>query len=170
MVRVETVLESWRTIRQDTAQAVAEMPEEEMSFRPLPEMLTFQETARHILEAGHIVTGLLLDGETELTGPAYRASFPKYVATLPDVSTRDRLAAALRAEADERIAQLKEQAPEFFSGIVKRFDGQAVTRLEFLQWLKEHELSHRAQLFMYQRLKGIVPVTTRRRQAQQATR
>ena len=31
--------------------------------------------------------------------------------------------------------------------------------------LKEHELTHRQQLFMYLRLNGVVPPTTRRRQA-----
>jgi len=45
-------------------------------------------------------------------------------------------------------------------------DGQRVTRLEMLQFVKEHELSHRAQLFLYLRLKGLVPPTTRRRMAQ----
>ena len=35
-----------------------------------------------------------------------------------------------------------------------------------VQTMKEHELTHRAQLFMYLRLKGIVPSTTRRRAGQ----
>jgi uncharacterized damage-inducible protein DinB len=43
-----------------------------------------------------------------------------------------------------------------------------VTRLEMVQTIKEHELTHRSQLFMYLRLKGIVPATTRRRLAKQA--
>ena len=42
-------------------------------------------------------------------------------------------------------------------------DGQRVTRLEMFQFIKEHEVAHRAQLFLYLRLKGIVPATTRRR-------
>jgi len=54
---------------------------------------------------------------------------------------------------------------EFFAGEITRFDGQRVTRLEMLQGIKEHELTHRQQLFMYLRLKGIVPPTTRRRLA-----
>jgi uncharacterized damage-inducible protein DinB len=37
-----------------------------------------------------------------------------------------------------------------------------------LQMLKEHELTHRAQLFLYIRMKGMVPATTRRRMAKQA--
>jgi uncharacterized damage-inducible protein DinB len=39
-----------------------------------------------------------------------------------------------------------------------------------LQFVKEHELTHRAQLFLYMRMKGIVPATTRRRLAKQAAR
>jgi uncharacterized damage-inducible protein DinB len=40
-----------------------------------------------------------------------------------------------------------------------------MTVLEMLQFVKEHELTHRAQMFLYLRMKGIVPATTRRRQA-----
>ncbi len=75
------------------------------------------------------------------------------------------LASELRSRLDERLPALAARTPEFYAGIVTRFDGQQVTRLEMLQTAKEHELTHRAQLFLYLRLKGIVPVTTRRRQA-----
>ena len=53
----------------------------------------------------------------------------------------------------------------FMRGIITRVDGARVTRLEMLQFVKEHELTHRAQLFLYMRMKGIVPATTRRRLA-----
>ena len=52
--------------------------------------------------------------------------------------------------------------------MITRFDGQKVTRLEMLQTIKEHELTHRAHMFLCLRMKGIVPATTRRRLAQQA--
>ena len=170
MVRLETLLASWKTVRQDTAQAVEEMPESEMGFRPAEGMLTFHETALHILHAGHILTGLLLDGETNLATPAYRESFPRYIGQLPETSTRDQLANALRQELEQRAPQLAAQPPLFWEQIMTRFDGQQVTRLEMLQFVKEHELTHRSQLFMYQRLKGMVPVTTRRRLAKQSAK
>ena len=64
-----------------------------------------------------------------------------------------------------RAAQLAAQPASFYAGEITRFDGQRVTRLEMVQGVKEHELTHRQQLFMYLRLNGIVPPTTRRRQA-----
>jgi len=69
---------------------------------------------------------------------------------------------------EERAGQLASQTPEFWAGMMKRMDGAMLTRLEMLQWVKEHELAHRQQLFTYMRMKGIVPATTRRRQARLA--
>src|SRR4051812_33138318 len=48
MVRVQQVLESWSAIRQDTAAAVEDFPADEMEFRPVAELATFGEIARHI--------------------------------------------------------------------------------------------------------------------------
>jgi hypothetical protein len=54
------------------------------------------------------------------------------------------------------------------------YDGQPVTQLEtqleILQAIKEYELTHRLQLFPYLRFKGIVPATTRRWLAKQASK
>jgi len=68
---------------------------------------------------------------------------------------------------ETRTAELAAKDDDFFAGVITRFDGQRVTRLEMLQFIKEHELTHRSQMFLYLRLKGIVPATTRRRQAAQ---
>ena len=86
---------------------------------------------------------------------------------LPESAGAPELAAALRESVEQRTAALAAQPAQFFAHIITRFDGQKVTRLEMVQMIKEHELTHRAQLFMCLRLKGIVPTTTRRRMAKQ---
>jgi uncharacterized damage-inducible protein DinB len=163
MVRVETVLDSWKTIRQDTAQAVEDMPAGELDFKPVPEVDSFGQIARHILDASHALTGMLLAGVDNLLEG--RKTMKQYVRPLPEKLDAKTLAAELRSSVEERCAELARQPAEFFSGLITRFDGQKVTRLEMIQTIKEHELTHRAQMFVYLRLKGIVPVTTRRRQA-----
>ena len=72
------------------------------------------------------------------------------------------------ADTSKRTVELAAKSPEFLAQIITRFDGQKLTRLEMVQFIKEHELTHRSQMFMYLRLKGIVPATTRRRMAKQA--
>ncbi len=165
MVRVETVLDSWKSVRQDTAQAVEDFPEKELDFKPTPELMSFGEIARHILEAGHALTGLLLDGVENFAVPEFREMLKKQLPPLPDKPDAAVLASELRKLIDQRCAQLGQKPADFYSGIITRFDGQRVTRLEMVQFVKEHELTHRSQLFLYLRLKGVVPPTTRRRQA-----
>jgi uncharacterized damage-inducible protein DinB len=168
MVRLEQVLDSWKTIRADTATAVEEFPAGEFGYKPSADVMTFGEIARHILIAGHGLTGLLLEGEEHLGGPQFREKMARFELLPADAGAAD-LARELRASVEQRAAELAAQPPQFYSGIITRVDGARVTRLEMLQFVKEHELTHRAQLFLYMRMKGIVPATTRRRLAMAAS-
>jgi uncharacterized damage-inducible protein DinB len=160
MIRLDALLDSWKTVRQDTAKTVEDMPEAEMDFKPVPDVMTFREIARHILASSYAITGLLLDGVGKIDRQEMMKRFPP----VPADASAAVLASELRSRMQERLAALAVQPPEFYAGMITRFDGQQVTRLEMIQTVKEHELTHRAQLFLYLRLKGIVPVTTRRRQ------
>jgi uncharacterized damage-inducible protein DinB len=170
MVRVEHVLDSWRSVREDTAVAVEEFPAAEFEFRPTPDVATFRNIARHTLDAGDGLAGGLLAGVEDFHLPENRAKFKEYMRPLAAECSPTELATALRESVDQRVAQFSAKPTAFFEHLVTRMDGVQVTRLEFLQWIKEHELTHRQQLFMYLRLKGITPATTRRRMARQAAR
>src|SRR5438552_18980256 len=84
MVRTETVLDSWKSVRQDTAQAVLDFPASEFDFKATPELMSFAELARHILDAGHALSGMLLDGVDNLATPQFREMIGKYKAQLPE--------------------------------------------------------------------------------------
>ena len=161
MVRLQHVLDSWKAVRQDTIAAVEEFPSGEFDFRPAPELMTFGEAARHILDAGDGLTGLLLAGDENFATPDFRDKIRKHARTVEPGAAG--LADALRQSMDQRSAELAAQPASFYEHIITRFDGQQVTRLEMLQAVKEHELTHRAHLFFCLRMKGIVPATTRRR-------
>jgi uncharacterized damage-inducible protein DinB len=168
MVRLEALLDSWTSVRRDTAQAVEDFPAAELDFKPTEDLMTFRQIARHVLNVSHGLTGLLLEGEEDLTGPLFREKMARFALLPADAGPED-LARELRASVERRAAELAGQSPEFYAGIITRVDGARVTRMELLQFVKEHELTHRSQLFLYLRLKGIVPSTTRRRLAKQAS-
>jgi uncharacterized damage-inducible protein DinB len=169
MVRLDAVLDSWKAVREDTVHAVEEFPADEFDFKPAPDLMTFREIARHILIAGYGLTGLLLEGEEHLGGPTFREKMARFALLPPDAGPVE-LARELGAAVEQRLPQLAAQSPEFYAGMITRVDGARVTRLEMLQFVKEHELTHRSQLFLYLRMKGMVPSTTRRRMARQAAR
>ncbi len=124
------------------------------------------EVARHILGAGHAITGMLLAGVEDLTKIS-SAELAKYAYPLAEDAGPAALASALLDAVEQRCGELALAKPGWWAHVITRWDGQRLTRLELVQMLKEHELSHRSQLFMYLRMKGITPPTTRRRQAKQ---
>ena len=50
MVRKETVIDSWKSVRQDTAQAVEDFPAAELDFKATADLMSFGERGRHILD------------------------------------------------------------------------------------------------------------------------
>jgi len=163
MVRLEAILNSWKTVRRDTAQAVADMPD--LSYRPTPELMVFRDLAVHVLNAGHALALVLLDGTEDMTLAGFRDKMAGYFLPVPADADSAALVGKLVATLDADAEVLAAQPADFWAGMITRFDGQPVTRLEMLQFVKEHELTHRSQMFMYLRLKGIVPPTTRRKMA-----
>lgn len=127
--------------------------------------MSFGDIARHILESSHALTGMLLDGVDNMMVPEFRPMVQKYAEQVRVPEDKVALSGQLRLALDQQMATLASRPAEFFEAEITRFDGQRVTRLEMLQFVKEHELTHRAQLFMYLRMKGVVPPTTRRRLA-----
>src|SRR5712692_11308994 len=114
MVRKETVLDSWKTVRQDTAQAVEDFPAAELDVKATPELMTFGEIARHILDAGHALTGMLLDGVDNLATPQFRELIGKYKPELPEKLDAANLAAELRKSVETRWAELAQRPPGFY--------------------------------------------------------
>ncbi len=170
MIRVEYVVESWKSVRQDTIAAVEDFPAAEFDYRPAEGVMTFGETARHILAAGQGLTNFLVAGVEDFSSPEFREKMKMEHQALLANPTQEWLRAELRRSMDRIAAQLAAQTPEFYTGMITRMDKARITRLEMVQSIKEHEMTHRSQLFFCLRMRGIVPITTRRRMAQQAAR
>jgi uncharacterized damage-inducible protein DinB len=165
MVRVQFVLDSWKTIRKDVAGAVREFPAAAFDEKPIEGVDSFGVIARHILNAGNAFPGILMTGIESLQTPDFRDKMKPHMYDLAEDASPEQLAEALEKSIEDRTAQLAARPDEFFTQEITRFDGMRLTRLEMIQFIKEHELTHRSQLFMLMRLKGMVPPTTKRRVA-----
>ncbi len=163
MVRPEYFCENWKAVREDSALAVEQMPAAKLDFRPQADMMSFREVARHIVEAGRALTGLMLDRETDLAAPDFRERLKKYEKPVPEDQAG--LAEALRTSVEAHCEALRGLSAGFFAEQLTKWDRTVLTRLEMMQFVKEHELAHRMQLFLYLRMNGLVPPTTRRKMA-----
>jgi uncharacterized damage-inducible protein DinB len=165
MIRLQTVLDSWSAVRGDTAQAVSDFPAAAADEILVEDCMSFRGTAKHILDTGHEFTGALLAGTENFAIPNLGELLGSYRLALADDAAMQDLAEALQESMRDRVAAFQEQPGTFWTREIVKHDGKKATPLEMLQFLKEHELTHRSQMFLFLRLKGIVPPTTRRRLA-----
>ena len=81
---------------------------------------------------------------------------------------KDAILAALKTEGDAFVSFLESLSDETLSEVVSfppPVQPATKSRFEMLMSAKEHEMHHRGQLMVYQRLLGMVPHLTRRRAA-----
>ena len=86
MVRVETVIESWKTIRNDTILAVEEFPDGLKVERSKLTGAVIESFGDHRIAMAFAVAGLLATGETEIFGAECAdISFPRFFEKLQSV-------------------------------------------------------------------------------------
>ncbi len=159
---IPQLTDSFRTVRRNTIQVAEEIPEADYQYRPTPASRSVAETLVHI--------AWLAGADRFMHEEKRIASFDgfdlgAFLATSEVEETRERSKAEimelLRTEGD-RWVQWVEQLPEtFLSEPIRLPDGKSVSRFEMLLGTKEHEMEHRAQLTVIQRLLGLVPHFTR---------
>ena len=110
MVRAEHVIDSWKSVRQDTIAAVEEFPAGEFEYRPAADLQTFGQIGRHILVSTHGLTGMLLAGDTDFADPGIRkARIATQVAHIPENLEPAELVRRLRESVDERAIRKRNE-------------------------------------------------------------
>lgn len=163
---------SFRTVRKNTIQTAEDIPEDQYGF-------ILAEGSRSIARSlVHIALSPQL--HLEIHAGERRTSFegldfPALMKRLGEEEARDRT----KVQVIDLLKTEGETWASFLEGVSEDFLAEAFTmppgatpatksRLEMLLSIKEHEMHHRAQLMVAQRLLGIVPHLTRLRQEQAA--
>ena len=160
---------AFRTVRKNTIQIAEDTPEDKYGFKPSPESRSVAQTLAHIATATTFPT--MLHGERI---PLEKIDFGEYMkmvgAQEASLQTKTQIVAKLR-ESGDKFAKMLESLPEPFFSEVITFPGgdpSSRTRFDLLLAAKEHEMHHRAQLMIMQRMLGIVPHLTREAEARMA--
>jgi uncharacterized damage-inducible protein DinB len=155
---------SFRTVRKNTIQIAEEIPEDKYSFRPAEGSKTVGESLRHIA----VSTNWPLRAHTERLSALTFEMFGEVMAQIGAAEAK------LQTKAD--ILQALHENGDAFAGFVEGLSddvlaetvsfpaatGQAPkTRFEMLLSAKEHEMHHRGQLMLVERMLGITPHLTR---------
>jgi len=167
----EDLARAFRTVRNNTIKIAEEIPEESYGFRVAPESHSVAETLAHIAAAPRWAKRMHSQRITHPDAATFRAGHAevmKYQATL---TTKEQILEALRAGGEEFASWLETLKDEMLAERVYFPEGAqppSKTRFEMLLSPKEHEMHHRAQLMLVERMLGIVPHLTRDQQARMA--
>jgi uncharacterized damage-inducible protein DinB len=155
---IRQLTDSVRAVRANTILMADDIPESQYGFRATPAGRSVAETLVHI---AWLATSDRILHEEERLEAVEGFDFPALQRKSEVEENRPRSKAdileLLRTEG-ERQARWLEQLPEtFLAERVKLPGGGSVSRFEMLLATKEHELQHRAQLTVIDRLIGVVP-------------
>ena len=166
--------ESFRTVRRNTIQTAQDIPEDKYAFKATPETRSVEKLLTHIALGYRFqyqinaVEPLSTMGNFDFMG-----LFQKLGAE--EAKPRDKAAVIefLKSEGEIWAKFVDGVSEEFLSQIVTFPQGAmppSKSRLELLTTVKEHEMHHRGQLMLIQRMMGIVPHLTRQNQERMAQR
>lgn len=162
--------DSIRTVRKNTILIAEDIPEEHYSYRPTPDCRSVAENLAHIAQFSRF-DRLLHEEEhvSTLEGFDFGKLLSNGEAEEKKVRSKRELIEWLRKSGEE-WAEWVEGLPEgLLTEQVGQLRGGSRTRFEMILGTKEHEMHHRAQLTVVERLLGIVPHLTRNRQAARVT-
>ncbi|HLB89118.1 MAG TPA: DinB family protein, partial [Terriglobales bacterium] len=156
--------ESFRTVRKNTIIIAEEIPEDRYSFRAAPETRTVAQTLYHVAAVPGVQNQIhAVERRTTLEGFDFPGYIRRLMAEEQEPRTKAQIVALLRESGDQWAQWLERQSDEFLAERVKNPAGMTPasrTRFEMLLGVKEHEMHHRAQLMLVERVLGIVPHLT----------
>jgi uncharacterized damage-inducible protein DinB len=155
---------SLRTVRANTMKIAEEIPEDQYSFRPTPESRTIGQLLVHVAVGPAYQLHIHRSGIADLR----LVDFPQLMQAAAAEEARPRTKAdiieLLLSRGEEFASYLESLTDEFLAEPVAMPPGAqppAKSRFEMLLSPKEHEMHHRGQLMLIERMIGIVPHLTR---------
>jgi uncharacterized damage-inducible protein DinB len=157
---------AFRTVRNNTIQIADEIPEDKYDFVPAPGTKSISQLLRHMAYANILYYDFHRDQRvTTLQGYDFGALMGRVHAEESKPKTKAEILVLLKTEGEKFAAWLGSLSPEFLAETFTDPMGQnPKSRFENLLGAKEHEMHHRGQLMLMQRMLGITPHLTRQRE------
>jgi len=159
---------SFQLVRSNTLTIAEEIGEENYGFRATPETRTVAQTLVHLAVITRMPLQLhKVEARTSLEGFDFMSFFGALIGEESAPRTKAEVIALLKEEGDKFASWLGGLSEEFLAQEVTFPAGMTPpvkTRFEMLMSAKEHEMHHRAQLMVMERMLGQVPHLTRRMQ------
>jgi len=163
---------SFRTVRKNTLIIAEEIPEDKYGFRPAEGTRTVAELLAHIALGGKLAKQInLVEKRSSMQGFDYVNFMSGIAGEAVKPRTKAEIIALLKDEGEKYASALESLSDSFLGESVLMPPGGSPpsrTRFDLLASVKEHEMHHRGQLMLIERMLGMTPHLTRENQARRA--
>ena len=164
---------AFRTVRNNTIKIAEDIGEEHYGFRATPENRSVAETLVHITNVPKMAFEIHGNKKlTTLAGFDFMGFLGPLIAAEKAKHSKAEILALLGRGRDEFGGWLDTLSDDFLGQSVAMMPSPtnppSKSRFEMLLGVKEHEMHHRAQLMLLERMVGVVPHLTRQMQAMMA--
>jgi uncharacterized damage-inducible protein DinB len=162
---------AFRTVRNNTITIAEDIPETKYDFRAAPDTRSIGQTLAHIA----MIPSFAYHIHSNKIDSLGKVNFAEIIQTTGAEEAKPRT----KAEMVAFLKSERERFASFLEGLSETFLAETVamppgaepaarSRFEMLLSPKEHEMHHRGQLMMLQRMIGLVPHLTRQMQERMA--
>src|SRR2546422_2227593 len=164
--------ESFRTVRKNTIQVAEDIPEDKYGFKAANDVRSVEKLLTHIALAPSFQYRInAVEKRTTMEGFDFPALMQEVMAEEAKARTKAQVIEMLRKEGEKWAGFVAGLSDDFLGGVVTMPPGgtpPSRTRFDLIASVKEHEMHHRGQLMLIERMIGIVPHLTRQMQDRMA--
>jgi uncharacterized damage-inducible protein DinB len=164
--------DSFRTVRKNTLIIAQDLPQERYSFRAAPEARSVGELLAHIALSPNFQHQVhAIERRATLEGFDFPTLAKRFAAEEKEPRSKEQILEILRSSGETWAGWVQGLTDDFLAEQVKMPPGvtpPSKSRFEMILSVKEHEMHHRGQLMLIERLLGIVPHVTREMQSRLA--
>ena len=161
--------DSFRTVRKNTLIIAQEIPQEKYAFRAAPETRCVGELLVHIAQSHDFQYQVhATQRRTTLEGFDFPSMMKRFTAEEKEPRTKDQILEMLRGSGEKWAGFIEGLSDDFLAERVQmpaNMTPSTKSRFEMILSVKEHEMHHRGQLMLIERLFGMVPHMTREMQS-----
>jgi uncharacterized damage-inducible protein DinB len=163
--------EAFKTVRKNTIQVAEDIPEDKYSYKAAPDVRSVGELLAHIALAPTFQREFHGNPSSTFSSFNFMPLFERLAAETAKPRTKAQVIELLHSEGDKFAS--------FVGGLSDDFLGETLimppggtpphrTRFDMIMSVKEHEMHHRGQLMLIERILGIVPHLTTQQQERMA--
>jgi len=158
---IDNLIGTWKEVRGGLIEEVAQIPPDQFSFRATPETRSVSELLQHVIETQKTLVGEAAREETNLMRQSITDHAREYAPEVASVTDKNGLLELLRNSMETSEASIR-AAGDRLQETGRGLGGRELAKIDLLTFAISHEMYHRGQLTVYERLLKLEPVLTGR--------